>query len=259
MNPDEMTGQRLPPLWHRFWPVYCAALPGLWPLAGQIRQHIDQQGPALAAAADPATLVTAGLVQTALLFLVASLTGAALAHRVGLTSILAHRRGTARFLAGFPLAAGLGASLGCTLAMLDLLVFMPLSPDPPATPPHAAGSREQALLLGVLYGGISEEVMMRWGLMTMICWGLMRLSRKPSPTMPGQIAWTGILASAFLFALGHLPAMGPAGGLEVLPVVRVLVLNTLAGTVLGWIFWKRSLESAFVAHAFVHVSFYVIG
>jgi membrane protease YdiL (CAAX protease family) len=34
---------------------------------------------------------------------------------------------------------------------------------------------------------------------------------------------------------------------------RSLVWNTLLGGVYGWLFWKRSLEAAMLAHASTHV------
>jgi membrane protease YdiL (CAAX protease family) len=38
-------------------------------------------------------------------------------------------------------------------------------------------------------------------------------------------------------------------------VLRILLLNALAGLVFGWLFWRRSLECAMFAHASVHVVF----
>lgn len=36
-------------------------------------------------------------------------------------------------------------------------------------------------------------------------------------------------------------------------VVRTVLLNTIVGVALGWLFWRRSLETAMVAHAAFHV------
>ena len=38
-------------------------------------------------------------------------------------------------------------------------------------------------------------------------------------------------------------------------VMRILLLNGLAGIVYGMLFWRRSLESAMVAHMATHVAF----
>lgn len=243
-------------LWRRLWPVYGVSLPGLWPLAGHLGQIVNRIDPAQAAAGDASLLVAAGLAQTAILLLIAAGIGAALAHRIGLTSRLARRQGIRALVADLPPAIAIGALLGMAILALDRGLFMPWLSAHTAPLVAATGSREATLLLGLLYGGISEEVMMRWGLMTGICWAGMRLSRAPSAVLPARIAWPGILVAAFVFALAHLPATALAGTPDAPVVARVLVLNTMAGTVFGWLYWRRSLEAACVAHAMVHVCFY---
>jgi membrane protease YdiL (CAAX protease family) len=41
-------------------------------------------------------------------------------------------------------------------------------------------------------------------------------------------------------------------------VTRVIVLNTVAGLVFGWLFWRRGLEAAMVAHATAHLPMQVL-
>ena len=58
-----------------------------------------------------------------------------------------------------------------------------------------------------------------------------------------------ILLAALLFGAGHLPAAFAAGlARGPLPITRIVVLNMLAGTVFGALFWKLGLEHAMVAH-----------
>jgi len=200
----------------------------------------------------------AGLAQTAALLLLASLIGALWAHRLGMVSILAHRQGVRRFQAELPLALGLGSVLGIAIVVLDHGLFMPLSPGVTSATGQASGGLGQPLLLGLFYGGISEEVMMRWGLMTLICWTGFRLLGGGQDKLPEWIAWAGILISAVAFALGHLPAAMQAGLLDSPFLYRILLLNTLAGIVFGWLYWRRSIESACVAHAVVHLCFHAL-
>lgn len=242
--------------WRRFWPLYLLSMSGLWPLADQIRKQITRLELPAELAGNPEMLVTAGLVQTAALLLVASFIGAAWAHRLGLVSLLAQRQGIRKFRAELPLALAVGIMLGVAFVALDHWLFMPLSPGFAAATAQASGNPVQTLLLGLLYGGISEEIMMRWGLMTLICWIGVRLFGSGQGELPDWLAWAGILISAVAFALGHLPSAMQTGLLDSLSVVRILLLNTLAGTVFGWLYWRRSLESACVAHAMVHVCFH---
>lgn len=255
MKPLATTGEAASALWRRLWPLYCLSLSGLWPLAARVEQEIGRLESA-AVGAHLVPMVAAVLVQTALLLLVACLAGGILAHRLGLVSLLAQRLGFARFREELPLAVVLGAALGGMLVMLDHWVFMPWLGLPETVSPVAGDGAMRALLLGLLYGGVSEEIIFRWGLMTFICWGCMRLAGRHQATLPRWLAWIGIVLSAAVFALAHLPVAGQAGGLDGLTASRLLSLNTLAGIVFGWLYWRRSLESACVAHAVVHVCFW---
>ncbi|MFZ5483392.1 MAG: type II CAAX prenyl endopeptidase Rce1 family protein [Pseudomonadota bacterium] len=239
----------------RAWPVWLVSLLGLWPLADSIEgriSQIDLPDPAM----QPETLILASLLQTALLLLLATVLGAVLAPRLGLISYLAERRGVGAFIRELPLAITLGVVLGGSLLCLDRWVFQTISPALGTPAASAAESAEHALLLGMLYGGISEEVLMRWGLMSLVCGAVMHLWGKRQARMPRWIAWTGILLSAAVFAFGHLPAALLGGPLDFLQGARILGLNLLAGMVFGWLYWRRSLEAACVAHAAVHGCFY---
>jgi membrane protease YdiL (CAAX protease family) len=56
-----------------------------------------------------------------------------------------------------------------------------------------------------------------------------------------------------LFAAGHLPAVAAQLDLTPAIVARTLVLNGVAGLLYGWLFWRRHLEAAMVAHACTHL------
>lgn len=65
--------------------------------------------------------------------------------------------------------------------------------------------------------------------------------------------WAAIVISAILFGIGHLPALAASFGLTPALVVRTVALNAIAGLGLGWLFWRRPLETAMVAHMTFHV------
>ena len=56
-----------------------------------------------------------------------------------------------------------------------------------------------------------------------------------------------------LFGLGHLPALAQSVTLTPALVARTVLLNAVAGVLFGWLYWRRSLEAAMVAHASFHV------
>jgi membrane protease YdiL (CAAX protease family) len=102
--------------------------------------------------------------------------------------------------------------------------------------------------LAAIYGGISEEIIMRLFLMSMLVWVLARLSGSTAPLANGGLVWTANGIVALGFGLGHLPVTATVVELTALVVARGVVLNGIAGLVFGWLYWKRGLAAAMVAH-----------
>ena len=107
----------------------------------------------------------------------------------------------------------------------------------------------QPLATRMLYGGVSEEIMLRWGMMSLLAWLLLRV-RAPR----GTALWAANVGAALLFGLGHFPAL-----FAVLPdppmhlVALVLLANAGLGILFGWLFMRRGLECAMLAHALTHL------
>ncbi len=151
------------------------------------------------------------------------------------------------------IAAVLGILCALLIVALDAVVFgpgvaallkaagviLPASINPPAW---------QGLLAS-LYGGITEEVLLRLGALTLLAW----LGRAISHTQDGRpslpVLWVANVLAAVLFGLGHLP-MTQATGIPIttLVIVRAVVLNGTLGVVAGWLYWKWGLESSMIAH-----------
>ena len=112
---------------------------------------------------------------------------------------------------------------------------------------------EMPLLTRLLYGGIVEELLLRWGIMSLFVWLIWRATGARRP-VPSWCIWGGLGAAALLFAAGHLPVLhllipDPPASL----IVLVLVANALPGMLFGWLFWRRGLEAAMGAHALAHL------
>jgi membrane protease YdiL (CAAX protease family) len=41
-------------------------------------------------------------------------------------------------------------------------------------------------------------------------------------------------------------------------IAYVIIGNSVGGLVFGWLYWKKGLESAFIAHIFAHVAMVII-
>ena len=142
-------------------------------------------------------------------------------------------------------------------AGLALLMFARIAP---AEITELAGRFEPPLLARVLYGGITEEVLLRWGLMTSLTWLAWRLLQRPGETVRPAYVRIAIAASALFFGLGHLPAAHfLLGGLTPGTLSWVIGANTSFGLLFGWLFWRRGLESAMVAHAMTHLVSHFVG
>jgi membrane protease YdiL (CAAX protease family) len=61
--------------------------------------------------------------------------------------------------------------------------------------------------------------------------------------------WAANILAAVGFGLAHLPLASEIGiPLTPLFITRTLVLNGIGGIAFGWLYWKRGLESAMIAH-----------
>ncbi len=102
----------------------------------------------------------------------------------------------------------------------------------------------------VMYGGIAEEVMTRWGLMSLLVWLGALLAGSPNPA----VVWAAIVISGLLFGLGHLPGY-LASGCKKTPLFlgAMISLNLWASLIFGWLFWQVGLLAAMVAHMLFHL------
>lgn len=205
-----------------------------------------------------------GLVQNTLILGAAIVCGLALGRKVGLGApeleawraggVGAIRPGLGRRLAA---AAAIGLVTGLLLIGVDALVLLPRAGVGLAN--WMAGiPLWKRLLAGLFYGGIVEELLVRLFVVTALVWAIGKLWRttRGSPA-PGAV-WAAIAIAAILFAAGHLPVASRLGELTPWLVARVLMLNGIAGVVYGWLYTRRGLEAAVVAHAATHLPLQIL-
>lgn len=211
----------------------------------------------------PPQLVTVlALVNPLILLLIAIVMGNLLAQRVGLCSLVAEKVSH-----GTPLWQQLRPHLPLAFILGFLFAFVVLGLDAILNPFGGAELTLETttltgifsqLLLGLLYGGIVEELLLRWGVMSLLVWlGWRVILRKEGEVSPAMF-WGAIILAAVLFGIGHLPALANMVELTPLLVIRTILLNALGGILFGWLFWRRGLEVAMVAHAAAHVGFFVV-
>jgi len=107
----------------------------------------------------------------------------------------------------------------------------------------------------MLYGGITEELLMRWGLMSFFVWGSYRITQKVDSEIRSYNYVIAIILSALIFGLGHLPVAFALSPEFTAPLVAHIILGNAAfGFIAGYLYWKRGLECAIAAHMIAHIT-----
>ncbi|HEX2556039.1 MAG TPA: CPBP family intramembrane glutamic endopeptidase [Microvirga sp.] len=225
-----------------------ALAPTLDPLVARIRSLPD--APPLP---EP-LLVLVLLAQPALLALAGVALGIACAERAGFTSVLLRRsRGEPAAVDArrIPATILLAMAVAAGVAAADWLLRTRHPSSYGALPrlDEVSGAGRVAALL---YGGITEELVMRFGLMSALtALGIRVLGRRP----PALIA-AAILVSALVFGAAHLPAVLTAAPADGVILARTIGLNAGLGSLYGWLYATRNLEHAMLAHAATHGVFW---
>jgi hypothetical protein len=151
----------------------------------------------------------------------------------------------------------LGAAVGIVLVAVEALFF--LKHLPAVMLPLFDVPLWKRLLASVLYGGMTEELLMRLCLLSLLAWLLGKFWKTVDGKPTSGAFWSAIVVVAMLFGLGHLPVTSAMGPLTELLVVRALVLNGIAGIAFGYLYWKRGLEAAMLGHMGAHLVMQIPG
>lgn len=248
------------PFWRRFLALYALALIGVVGLIPGLLSTFSGllTRPGASTTMSPLTLALLSLIQPAILAAIATAVGVALTPKLGLRShIVEAAAGVPDAWGGFRreiVPALIVAAVGVAFVLGFDALTQSLMPAPVNIPAGQGGRTLGLTITGVLYGGIVEEILLRWGLMTLLAWLLWRLFQRGQGAPRAWIMWTAIVASALLFGAGHLPAAAVLyGGLTPPVIVRIVGLNSVLGIGFGWLFWRYSLEAAMLSHAAWHV------
>jgi membrane protease YdiL (CAAX protease family) len=180
-----------------------------------------------------------------LLLLVLAGAGVRLGPRVGLGASEAGdaRLAWRRLRDGLPAAGGLAAvSIVWFLAVATALHHLDFIQSELAEPMWVAQ-------LGGVGAGLSEEIGYRLGIMTVLVWAIARIWRRARPTP--AVVWSAIGLSALLFGLLHLGQAGAGAAGTAAGAATVILTTGGTGVAFGWVYWRRGLLVAIVAHMIV--------
>ena len=113
-------------------------------------------------------------------------------------------------------------------------------------------------LLASFYGGIAEEVLLRLFLVSLFVWIIFKIKKDKDgrPTVFG--IWLSIILAAIFFGLSHLPGTAQITKLTGIIIIRAIVGNGVGGIIFGWLYWKKGLESAIIAHFSADIVLHII-
>lgn len=212
-------------------------------------------------------LITLQIIQSGLLFAVFIFFGMLLAKRIGLeTPILeSFTRGESvvdKVRAFLPISIGLGILASLLIVGLEVYIFQPALIQELGEKANVLNQTSQPAawkgFLASFYGGITEEVLLRLFVMSLLAW----LGSFISKTIDGKpttaVIWIANILAAILFGIGHLPAASLILPLTTLFIIRTVLLNSIGGIMFGWLYQKHGLESAMIAHFSTDIVLHVL-
>ncbi len=192
------------------------------------------------------TIWLKALAEALFLLAPASAVGIWLGKKIGLgarvlTGLINKTPGTAKQIRAF-LAPSLVVAL--LVAIPGLIAWFTMPRD--AFGPGLANPTPFEWLLRSLSAALTEEIFFRLGLMTLFVWIARLILKKPE--FESRSLWIGNFMAALFFGAAHLPNLLSSGSPDWNMVMLVLVFNTLAGLVMGWLYMRYGLLSAVLTH-----------
>jgi len=244
------------------WKLYFTLLSAsAFSIAAVLPYIVTVQADVLKAAPIPLpVLLLASVIQGLIFFAIIIFVGLRISQKLGLQipileKLLVGEKPDTDVKSIIKLSVFLGCLSGITMILLDSLLFSQLGIEElfeQISVPVWQG------FLASFYGGITEEIIMRLFFMTFILWIISKMIKiKGKAVENNWLMWSSIIIATLLFGIGHLPITATLTALTPMVIVRALVLNGIGGLVFGWLYWKKGLEGAMIAHFSTDIIIYV--
>jgi hypothetical protein len=114
-------------------------------------------------------------------------------------------------------------------------------------------ARQQlGLAARVASGGITEEIIFRWGLLSLTMWAVLWIT----PSQTGAF-WISIVITGVLFGLAHLPGHLAKGCIpSPLLIASIILGNLWVSIICGYLFWQYGIIAAIIVHMLFHIIWY---
>ena len=106
----------------------------------------------------------------------------------------------------------------------------------------------------LLYGAITEELLLRLGMLTGVMWMVWKVFGSPRQRPDWRLGWAAIALAALLS--GCIPVFlgwTVVGELPVPVVLQLLVCESVYGLLAGIMFWRYGLEAAMLTHVVTYL------
>lgn len=101
-------------------------------------------------------------------------------------------------------------------------------------------------------GGITEEIIFRWGLLSFTMWAMLKL-------VPSETAafWMSIFITGIVFGLAHLPGNLAKGCIPSPFLIASMVIGNLwVSIICGYLFWQYGIIAPILVHMLFHILWY---
>src|SRR5699024_8278505 len=207
----------------------------------------------------PEIFALLSIIPTFILLIIALTIGLFTAHKVGLKSVIIHPNARVKLkserIKGIKIAITLGLFAGIVIRGFDYL-FQSLLPNGITKLLQPYDALE--FIAAILYGGVVEELLLRFGVMSLLVFIFWKLFDRKSAKPSSWVFISAISVAALIFAVGQYGATALATDMTPFIWLRMIILNGLPGFFFGWIYWKHNLELAILAHIFTHISMNVL-
>jgi hypothetical protein len=195
----------------------------------------------------PEAFKAAGTVAGALYTVICGFFGYILAEKIGLMRPF-------RFQKAILVRALLIAALCGAVFSLDAWTFAKWIPKLKDTYASAGSFDATVWIASFLYGGVTEEIMMRLFLMSLLALLGWKLFFRREEQVPVKVLIAANIIAALAFAAGHLPGTAQMfGELTPMLLLRCFLLNGVAGLLFGRFYRKYGIQYAILAHMLFHL------
>ena len=207
----------------------------------------------------PVLMVVSAIVNNLLLFAIAIFLGLLFSKQTGMglpivQGFLNGENKSKELKSILPVSVCLGVAAGALIVLLSI----PFNKAIPEFQNIEVSIPAWKALLASFYGGIAEEVLLRLFAVSLFLWVITKINKTKDGNSTVFEKWFSIVLAAVIFGLGHLPATAQITALTGIVVTRAIVLNGVAGVIFGWLYWKKGLESAIIAHFSADIVLHII-